>query len=133
MVEIEVRYEGDLHTRSVHGPSGAELQTDAPVDNQGRGEAFSPTALVAGALGACLLTVMGIVADRHGWAMAGTRVRVEKHMVTEPLRRIGRLVVELTWAPGLPDSAHGPLTRAAETCPVRQSLDPAIEVDLKVA
>ncbi|MDG2049037.1 MAG: OsmC family protein [Myxococcota bacterium] len=132
MVEIEAQYEGGLHTRSVHGPSGAELQTDAPVDNQGRGEAFSPTDLVASALGACMLTVMGIVADRHGWTLAGTRIRVEKHMVTEPLRRIGRLVVELTWAPGIPDSARGPLIRAAETCPVRESLHPEIEVDLKV-
>ncbi|MAJ59498.1 MAG: osmotically inducible protein OsmC [bacterium TMED88] len=132
MVEIEAQYEGGLHTRSVHGPSGAELQTDAPLDNQGRGEAFSPTDLVASALGACMLTVMGIVADRHGWTLAGTRIRVEKHMVTEPLRRIGRLVVELTWAPGIPDSARGPLIRAAETCPVLESLHPEIEVDLKV-
>ena len=78
MVEIEIQYEGHLHTHSVHRPSGAELQTDAPVDNQGRGEAFSPTDLVASALGACMLTVMGILADRHGWSIAGTRIRVEK-------------------------------------------------------
>ena len=133
MVEIEIQYEGHLHTHSVHRPSGAELQTDAPVDNQGRGEAFSPTDLVASALGACMLTVMGILADRHGWSIAGTRIRVEKHMVAEPLRRIGRLVVELTWAPGIPDSARGPLIHAAETCPVRQSLHPDIEVDLQIS
>ena len=133
MVEVEIQYEGHLHTHSVHGPSRAELQTDAPVDNQGRGEAFSPTDLVASALGACMLTVMGILADRHGWSIAGTRIRVEKHMVAEPLRRIGRLVVELTWAPWIPDSARGPLIHAAETCPVRQSLHPDIEVDLQIS
>ena len=131
MVEIEVDYEGGLHTRSVHGPSGADIETDAPVDNHGRGERFSPTDLVAGGLGACMLTVMGILAERHQWSLAGTQARVEKHMVEQPRRRIGRLVVSLRFAPGLPDSAREPLLRAAETCPVRESLHPEIEVDLR--
>jgi uncharacterized OsmC-like protein len=132
MVEITVDYEGSLHTRAVHGPSVSVVETDAPVDNQGRGERFSPTDLVAGGLGCCMLTVMGILAERNGWPLAGTRARVEKHMVADPVRRIGRLVAELVFAPGIPDEARKPLVRAAETCPVRQSLHPDIEVDLRI-
>ena len=132
MVEITVEYEGGLHTHAVHGPSKSSLETDAPLDNQGRGERFSPTDLVATALGTCMLTTMGILAERHGWPLAGTRARIEKHMVADPLRRIGRLVAELSFAPGIPREARAPLLRAAETCPVRQSLLSAIEVDLRV-
>ena len=132
MVEIELVYEGGLHTRAKHGPSAAILETDAPLDNHGRGESYSPTDLVATALGGCMLTVMGILADRHEWPLAGTRVRVEKHMVAEPLRRIGRLVVEIDFARGIATQARGPLQRAAQTCPVRQSLHPDIEVDLRL-
>ena len=94
-VRIEVRYEGELHTTARHGPSGATLETDAPKDNEGRGEAFSPTDLLATALGSCMLTVMGILARRKGWAIEGARARVEKHMVAQPVCRIGKLVVEL--------------------------------------
>ena len=93
MVKIDVAYEGDLHTTCRHGPSGRELETDAPVDNQGRGESFSPTDLLATALGTCTLTVMGIVARREGWKLEGARSRVEKHMVADPVRRVGRLVL----------------------------------------
>ena len=131
MVEIRVDYEGELHTRAVHGPSRAGVETDAPVDNHGRGESFSPTDLVATGLGTCMLTVMGILAERHGWALAGATARIEKHMVADPVRRIGRLVGELRFPAGLPEEARKPLLAAAETCPVRQSLHPAIEVDLK--
>jgi organic hydroperoxide reductase OsmC/OhrA len=73
LVQIQIRYEGDLRCASVHGPSGTELSTDAPVDNQGRGESFSPTDLVATALGTCMLTTMGIVAKRHGLKQTGVR------------------------------------------------------------
>ena len=69
------------------------LETDAPRDNEGRGESFSPTDLLATALGTCMMTVMGIVARRHAWELAGARVRVEKHMAVDPVRRVGRLVV----------------------------------------
>src|SRR6185503_15174463 len=88
-------YEGGLHCRLTHGPSGATLPTDAPKDNMGKGEAFSPTDLVATALGTCMLTTMGIVAQRHNIDMSGARVRVTKEMVTQPTRRIGRLGVEI--------------------------------------
>jgi putative redox protein len=132
MVEITVDYEGGLHTRALHGPSRSVVETDAPVDNHGRGERFSPTDLVAGGLGCCMLTVMGILAERKGWPLAGTRARVEKHMVADPVRRIGRLVAELDFAPGIPEEARKPLVNAAETCPVRQSLHPDIAVELSV-
>ena len=90
-VTIDVEYVGDLHCEAVHGPSGIRLMTDAPVDNGGKGEAFSPTDLAATALGTCLVTIMGIVAQRHGWDLTGTRVRVVKEMTAVPMRRIGAL------------------------------------------
>jgi len=130
MVRIESRYEGDLHTTNVHGPSGARLETDAPTDNQGRGEAFSPTDLVAAALGSCVLTVMGIVARRRGWSLEGASATLEKHMVSQPRRRIGRLDVRLVMPAGIPEDARPVLERAAHTCPVHQSLHPDVEVDL---
>ena len=80
MVDINVEYQGDLHCRAVHGPSSAVLVSDAPVDNQGRGESFSPTDLVATGLGTCMATVMGILARKHGYALEGMRVHVKKHM-----------------------------------------------------
>ena len=131
MVEVKIDYEGGLHTRAVHGPSSAVLQTDAPVDNQGRGEAFSPTDLLAAALGSCMLTVMGIVAQRHDWRLEGARARVEKHMVEDPTRRVGRLVVELDFPALIPESARETLLNAANTCPVKQSLHSEIEIDLR--
>ena len=129
MVEIQVVYEGDLHTRCSHGPSGSELETDAPKDNEGRGERFSPTDLLATSLGSCMLTTMGILARRRGWPLEGARARVEKHMVTAPERRVGRLVVALE-LPALPADARTLLERAAHTCPVRKSLHPDVAVDV---
>ena len=127
MVEIRMRYEGDLHCVSFHGPSGCELPTDAPADNQGRGESYSPTDLVATALGTCMLTVMGIVAERHGIDLTGSTVVVEKHMVTEPVRRIGKLPTIITVKPRLTAEQKKLLETAAHTCPVHKSLHPDIE------
>ena len=131
MVRIDAVYEGELHTGCVHEPSGAKLETDAPRDNEGRGESFSPTDLLATALGSCMLTVMGIVARRRGWALEGARVRVEKHMVTEPERRIGRLVVDFEMPAGLPEDSRKILERTAHTCPVHRSLHPDVEVETR--
>ena len=130
MVEMKLVYEGGLHTAAIHGPSGASLETDAPVDNQGKGEAFSPTDLLATSLASCMLTTMAIVGDREGWTLDGARARVEKHMVLEPRRRVGRVVVELSLPAGLPIEARGRLEETARGCPVAASLDPALSIDL---
>src|SRR6476659_1817042 len=93
MVEINVTYDGGLRTTALHGPSQSTLITDAPKDNMGKGEAFSPTDLVATALATCILTTMGIVAQRRELDMNGATARVTKEMVSTPFRRIGRLAV----------------------------------------
>jgi putative redox protein len=132
MVEIDIEYEGNLHCRAVHGPSRAVLVTDAPVDNQGKGEAFSPTDLLATSLGVCMMTTMGIYARHKGIDLTGTRVHVTKEMVADPLRRVGRLGVTIDFPRGI-DEAHRPvLQRTAETCPVNRSLGPDVKVDLVI-
>ncbi|MBM4059283.1 MAG: OsmC family protein [Planctomycetota bacterium] len=127
MVTITSTYQGGLRCRAVHGPSGATLLTDAPVDNHGRGESFSPTDLVATALGTCMMTIMGIVADRHGIDLAGTTAETTKEMSTSPPRRIATLRTRIT----VPLPADHPqrelLERAALTCPVHESLGGGIE------
>jgi putative redox protein len=128
LVQIQIRYEGDLRCASVHGPSGSELATDAPVDNQGRGKSFSPTDLVATALGTCMLTTMEIVAKRHGWILDGATATVEKVMVADPLRRIGKLDVKIKMPSGLDERARETLVRTAHTCPVHKSLSSAVEI-----
>ena len=128
MVEIQIRYEGGLRTRAVHGPSATALLTDAPVDNHGKGESFSPTDLVATALGSCMLTTMGIVAERHGWDISGSRARVEKSMVADPVRRIGKLEVWLQMAGEQDERARTTLERTALTCPVHKSLRESVEI-----
>lgn len=130
MVTIEGRYVGDLRVASTHGPSGSELVTDAPVDNQGRGQSFSPTDLVAAALGTCILTTMAIVADRRGIDISGARYRVEKHMVADPGRRIGRLPVTVRLPARLDAESRAILERAAHTCPVHRSLSPDTSAEI---
>lgn len=132
MVEMELIYEGGLHATAVHGPSGASLETDAPVDNQGKGEAFSPTDLLATSLASCMLTTMAIVGEREGWKLDGARARVEKHMQLEPRRRVGRVRVELAMPKGLPGAARAKLEESARGCPVAMSLHPDLEVDLSI-
>ena len=131
MVRIDVEYLGDLRCRSVHAPSGNQLVTDAPVDNQGKGEAFSPTDLVATALATCVLTTMGIVAQRHGWDLSGSHATVEKVMVNNPHRRIGRLELVVRVPAGLDERARKTLERTAHTCPVHHSLLPEVELPMR--
>ncbi|HEY8961703.1 MAG TPA: OsmC family protein [Luteolibacter sp.] len=128
MVEIHVDYEGELHCNALHLPSGNRLVTDAPVDNNGRGEAFSPTDLVATALGACMATVIGIVARRKEIPVEGMKVAVRKFMSEDLPRRISRLELDLDMPlPGdHPDRAL--LESTARGCPVHRSIHPDIEV-----
>jgi putative redox protein len=127
MVEIKIVYEGQLRCQATHGPSGTTLNTDAPKDNMGKGESFSPTDLVATALGACIMTTMGIVAQRHNIDLAGATVRVEKHMSTSGIRRIARLPVEIHLPQALPEDDRKRLENAAMTCPVHKSLGAEVE------
>ncbi len=127
MVDIHIDYLGGLRCRATHGPSGQTLTTDAPVDNHGRGETFSPTDLAATALGVCLATVMGIVAERDGIDLGGLKVHVGKEMVADPVRRIGRLGVRIEMPPGLDEAQRRKLEHTARTCPVRQSLRAEVE------
>ena len=128
MVKIDMKYEGRLRLQVQHGPSGTTLLTDAPVDNHGKGESFSPTDLVAAALGSCMGTLMGIVAERHGIDLTGMTLHVEKDMVTEPVRRIGKLAVTIV-VPRVKDKKDQKLLeKAALTCPVHRSLHPEIDI-----
>jgi putative redox protein len=129
-VEIDIEYLGGLKTRATHGPSGATLVTVAPKDNQGDGSTFSPTDLCATSLAACIITTMAIAARKHGVELDGARVHVEKIMSAEPPRRIARLPVRLTMPPGVPEELRERLERAAHSCPVQQSLSPAVQVEL---
>lgn len=130
MVMIRTRYAGELRVEAQHLPSGTQLHTDAPVDNHGKGASFSPTDLVATALGACIATIMGIVGERHGIALEGMSIDVEKSMVTEPARRIGKLAVHVRVPGDLDDRQKKLLEQAAKGCPVHHSLHPDIEIPI---
>ncbi|NJM37772.1 MAG: OsmC family protein [Akkermansiaceae bacterium] len=130
MVEIKLTYEGDLHCSAIHTPSGNTLVTDAPLDNNGRGQAFSPTDLVATALASCMATVIGILAKRKEISVEGMAVTVRKLMSEDQPRRISRLELDLN----MPLAADHPdrklLESAARGCPVHHSLHPDIEVEM---
>lgn len=128
----EIIYTGKLGTEATHLKSGNTIKTDAPVDNQGKGEAFSPTDLVAGALGSCILTIMGIAARNHNIDMVGAKVQVNKIMAAAP-RRIARIEVSIT----MPDKAYSDkqkkiLEKAAHHCPVANSLHPDLEEVIEI-
>lgn len=125
MVDISIVYQGELRCTVEH-PSGAVITTDAPKDNHGKGESFSPTDLVATALGSCMLTIMGIAARKMQIDITGTKVNVTKKMVTTPIRRIGKLTTTIAVPIALSDEQKEQLEKAALTCPVHQSLHPDI-------
>lgn len=129
MVQVETRYLGDLHCETEHGPSGNTLVTDAPVDNRGRGEAFSPTDLVATSLGTCIATILGIRAQDLGLDLEGLRVTVEKHMVEGP-RRIDQLKTSVWMPTALDGDTRARLERAARGCPVHHSIHPDIDAPI---
>jgi putative redox protein len=127
MVTITGEYQGELHCTATHGPSGNALSTDAPRDNQGRGEAFSPTDLVATAFATCIATTLAIVARPHGIDLAGLRYEVTKEMSAEAPRRVVRLAVRLSMPPAARQAPAGLLEKAAHSCPVALSLAPGVE------
>ena len=130
MVQIKMEYQGDLHCKAVHGPSATELATDAPKDNQGRGESFSPTDLVATALGTCVLTTLGILARTLGLSIDGATATVQKEMSASPPRRIASLALEVHIPQQLSQENKLKLERAAHTCPVHRSLHPEVNAPI---
>jgi putative redox protein len=132
-VETNIVYEGGLRCAAEHGPSGQIVATDAPVDNGGRGAAFSPTDLMGVALGTCMVTIMGIYAKKAGLDIDGTRVHVVKDMTAVPVRRIGKITVVVTLPAGRSFSPEQreELERAAALCPVKQSLHPDVQVAME--
>ena len=132
-VEINTVYDGHLHCTATHGPSQVQLSTDAPLDNGGRGESFSPTDLVATALGTCVMTILGLVAERHQIDLRGTQVNVIKEMVQKPIRRIGALRTTVRFPEGLQVGAEDRqrLEAAAHQCPVHQSIHSDIDAPIE--
>lgn len=126
-----ISYTGDLRTECTHLASGSSLQTDAPEDNHGKGEKFSPTDLTATSLGACMITIMGISADSHGFTLGNVEADITKIMASNP-RRIAKIQIVLRF----PDSNYEEkqkliLEKGARNCPVAKSLHPDIDQDIK--
>ncbi|MFT4678701.1 MAG: putative redox protein [Flavobacteriales bacterium] len=127
MASMKVEYQGSLRTICIHGKSGDRFKTDAPTDNNGKGEAFSPTDLVGVSLASCMITVMGIAAQSKGLTFETANAEVTKTMSTTP-RRIAKIQINLqVQDPGYTDSEKELLKRAALQCPVTLSLHPDIE------
>ena len=129
MVAINIEYVGNLHCKATHVPSGVELITDAPADNMGKGEAFSPTDLVATALGNCILTVKGTRAQSMGIDLTGSTVVVDKEMTSGP-RRISRLATSVVVPHQISDRDRKVLEAAAFTCPVHKSMSSEVAMPI---
>jgi putative redox protein len=131
-VQIDIVYHGDFTCTAEHTPSTNTFTTDLPVDNGGKGTTFSPTDLVATALGTCMITIMGKVAEQEGIDLKDTKVVVIKEMVQTPVRRIGALLTKITIPNGhtLSDKQKAKLQNAAELCPVKKSLHPDVNLEI---
>ena len=128
MVKITAIYQGELHCLLTHGPSGSTLQTDAPKDNMGKGEAFSPTDLSAASLLTCVLTTIAIYGQRHNIEIKGAQGEILKEMTTEPPRRIARLTIKITMPKGIKIADRPTLERVGSSCPVHKSLSPEVQI-----
>lgn len=128
MTKISTVYSGNLRTEAVHLQSGSKIITDAPLDNHGKGEAFSPTDLLATALGSCMLTIMGISAEAYGFKLEGTTLETEKIMGTDP-RRVVEIKINITFPKGnnYTEQQKRVIESAARTCPVANSLHPDLK------
>jgi len=130
MVKINLNYEGSLRVKAEHAPSQKTLITDAPVDNHGKGESFSPTDLLATSLGTCMATIMGIVAERNQIDLKGMEISVEKTMSQDSPRRVAKLDVRFEIPAHVDPENKKLLENAARTCPVAQSISPKIELNV---
>lgn len=130
MVKITGKYEGNLRTHSIHAPSGSELLTDAPVDNHGKGEAFSPTDLLATSLATCIVTTMAIVAERNGIDFTSATYEVIKEMTSAPPRRVAKLTLRIQMPASLSPESRTRLEAVAKSCPVHHSLHPDVVTDV---
>lgn len=125
----KITYLGELRTSSIHLQSGTEIITDAPIDNHGKGEAFSPTDMVANSLGTCMMTVMGIKANDMNVDLTGTTIEITKIMQAEP-RKISKIIVVLNMAIAADEKTKTILERTGMNCPVLLSLHPDVEKDI---
>jgi putative redox protein len=133
MKQMEVQYLGSLRTQGTHLKSDMQLITDAPLDNNGKGEAFSPTDLTAFSLASCIITTMGIQANKSGWNIDGVQGEIEKIMSSTPPRKIAGIRVKLTFPVSAPKDAEtrATLEKIAETCPVAISLHPDLKQEVE--
>jgi len=131
MLEVTATYEGSLRCRASHSPSKSFIVTDAPLDNHGKGESFSPTDLVAAALPTCIMTIMGIVAKRHDICLEGMCARTQKEMSVDGPRRIASLRTYITMPIAKSHPHRETLEQAAHTCPVHRSLHPDIHAPIE--
>ena len=132
MVEMTGEYLGELRCVLKHSPSGTKIETDAPADNHGKAERFSPTDLIGASLMACTTTTLGILTREKNWKLTGIKMRVEKHMSTDTPRRIVKLPLEI-WMPiALGPEDRSTVERIVKNCPVYQSIHPDIETPVTI-
>jgi len=125
-----IEYSDNLRTQSIHLKSGDQITTDAPTDNNGKGEAFSPTDIVAASLANCMLTIMGIVSNRKGLDLEGTEAKIEKFMGTEP-RRVTEIKIDFYFPLSFSNDERKLLEKAAMNCPVAKSLSSDLKQNIK--
>ncbi|MBT6843934.1 MAG: OsmC family protein [Candidatus Melainabacteria bacterium] len=130
-VHFTGKYLGNLRVQLKHGPSKSTIETDAPVDNNGKGEKFSPTDMLASSLAACMLTIMGIVAQRDEIDLSEVTFNTRKDMTTDSPRRVSKISVEFHLPATLEQKQRIKLENAAKTCPVHHSLHPDIEQEIE--
>jgi putative redox protein len=131
MVKMTALYQGEKHCEATHLSSGVKIETDAPKDNQGRGESFSPTDLVATALGTCALTTIAIQLEKEGLDLSGAKMTVEKEMVSNP-RRISSLKTIIELSASTPQSLRQRIYEIANNCPVKKSIHPDIQAQIEI-
>lgn len=132
MANFSVQYTHGLRTEMTHLASGTVVITDAPVDNKGKGEVFSPTDLVASSLASCMLTIMGIAANEHGFSIDGAHAVVTKVMHSNP-RRIGEIHIDISFPCAYSDKHKKIIAYASKTCPVAMSLHPELKQVIKLS